>query len=330
MTNRCWVARTCRLAVSQDDRQVLSSTHLQAGDGELSDQFDDVCVVVNLDQFTQLIVWLEASQQTTELVIVTCVWQALQINRRQNSWQLPASDRLYRSTDNRTCDSYLHLTGSTHAQRDKSLIASLTHTHTWRGQSLAGAVRTRAVRVVAIQTGLNLRVQNRLNPEVNLGQVWEHTAEDNDWVNFTPNHHSSDKKGEGSEAAEESDWWVVAIGEMSFVLLMQQAAAVTEQQPHVSLHSWVINKIPSTATTYDKPSPTDLWIFQYFFYPGYELIEKLGSLCVVKQRPTDWRHLHQTRQRLQCTAVNKSHLHQRNSFDANIQTAIIYKTFSAF
>ena len=54
--------------------------YLQTGDGELGDEFDHFRVVVHLHQFTELVVWLEPSQQTTELMIVAGVWQALHSN----------------------------------------------------------------------------------------------------------------------------------------------------------------------------------------------------------------------------------------------------------
>jgi len=47
--------------------------YLEAGDSELGNEFDDLGVVVNFNQFTELIVGLEPSQQTTELVVVAGV-----------------------------------------------------------------------------------------------------------------------------------------------------------------------------------------------------------------------------------------------------------------
>jgi len=53
----------------------MQTTHkyLKTSDCKLRNQFDDFCVVINFDEFTKLIVGLESSQQTTELVVVACV-----------------------------------------------------------------------------------------------------------------------------------------------------------------------------------------------------------------------------------------------------------------
>ena len=52
---------------------------------------------------------------------------------------------------------------------------NLHQVNTLRGRSRAGAVRSWAVRAVAIRTGLNSSTQNRPKQEVNLGQLWRPT-----------------------------------------------------------------------------------------------------------------------------------------------------------
>ena len=53
-------------------------SHLQTGDGEVSDEADHLRVVFHFDQFPQLIVALQPRQQPAELVVVIGVWQTLE------------------------------------------------------------------------------------------------------------------------------------------------------------------------------------------------------------------------------------------------------------
>ena len=52
-------------------------THLQTGDGELCNRLNNTDVILGLHQLTQLVVGLERSQKTTELVVVGRVRQTL-------------------------------------------------------------------------------------------------------------------------------------------------------------------------------------------------------------------------------------------------------------
>ena len=53
--------------------QKYMERYLKAGDSEFCYEFDHFCVVVDFHQLTKLVVGLEPSQQTTELVVVACI-----------------------------------------------------------------------------------------------------------------------------------------------------------------------------------------------------------------------------------------------------------------
>ena len=52
-------------------------TNLETGDRELGDRFDHLQVVLHFDELAQLVVGLEAREQTTKLVVVARVRQTL-------------------------------------------------------------------------------------------------------------------------------------------------------------------------------------------------------------------------------------------------------------
>ena len=78
--NDHWQVRTTR---DRWERPVTGENdhYLETGDSKLCDQLDHLRIVIDLHQFTELIVRLEPRQQATELVIIACIWQTLYTHR---------------------------------------------------------------------------------------------------------------------------------------------------------------------------------------------------------------------------------------------------------
>ena len=65
------------LSVSVCPSSSSRTTDLQAGDGELGHQLQELCVIVKLHQLPQLVVGLETHKQATELMVTVRISQRL-------------------------------------------------------------------------------------------------------------------------------------------------------------------------------------------------------------------------------------------------------------
>lgn len=60
--------------VQQPVRAGGSTSYLQAGHGEVSNESDDLGIVLHLHQLSQLVIAFQSGQQSAELVVVVWVW----------------------------------------------------------------------------------------------------------------------------------------------------------------------------------------------------------------------------------------------------------------